>query len=182
MKSEQELIIELSERNCELLAPNWRESEIRVWKNQVVLDGKKIPLEFTAYHVSGPNQNVLFPSPIDEDLPDINLGGVFFSTSRGDLEYYLGGAEKSMVYFADLRKSSGKVQVDYKSKVLFADEIRDAVYLFKEQEKKEDYVRAVVEDWIQRYTIPLNPNRVSRIKNSGYYVILDSPILVKKNQ
>jgi hypothetical protein len=170
----------LSERNLELLDNNWHEEGKIITRNSAVIDGRKIQLEYVAFHVGSPNQKILAPAYV-EDKPEFTLGRVFFSTSFKDLEQYFQFGENSMVYFSDLGKVSGRVQKVYKHKTLFRDDIAEKIADYRQGKCLDKDVIDEIENWNRKYTIPFNPTRISRYKNSGDYVLLDSPVKVSIN-
>jgi len=176
---ESELVAHLSQSNLQRLNRHWREERHVYSRNVAYLDGRNIPLERIAYHVGIPNQKVLTASFLTEKLPEVNLGGVFFSTSLGDLEFYLEEDKDAMVYFADLKEAMGRVQIVYKHKVMFQDDIRVVIGKLLDDKASKQDLQEARNTWLRKYTQPLNPNRSSRIKNRGDYVILDAPIIVK---
>ncbi|MBI4141684.1 hypothetical protein HY484_02040 [Candidatus Woesearchaeota archaeon] len=177
--SPEDFILELCAKNREILRQNWKSYNGTEHHNTVFLEASGIPFEFLAFHVGTPNQQLLVPSKIDDACGDLSFGHVFFSTSLEDLKFYLDS--DSMVYFADLRRiGEARAQKVYKSGVLFQDDLCRIVEEYKKGRELSAKVEEAVEDWMRKYTIPFNPERIAGYKTAGDYILIRGPILVTK--
>jgi hypothetical protein len=179
-------IYQLSERNLSILNSTWAEYAGANHKNVALLDGREISPEFLAYHVGGGNQELLIARHFNH--PRFSLNHVFFSSDTPELEFYLNthvedfldSDSKNMVYFIDLRTVAGRVQINYKSRVIFQDEIATAESEFSEGSMCSNDLVAVFDEWLSKNTIAFNPTRLGRLshKNKGDYILVRSPIKV----
>ena len=182
MANERERVILLSERNRRL-CQEFQPADLKNYKNLVFLDGREIPPEYVAYHVAARNQKVLVPGQLIPGVGDLSLGGVFFSTSLDDLDFYSDAENEECVYFLDLRRVvSARVQKCYAPSVLFEDGIREQMDAYNLGEGSIKGIKDKMGEWLMKYTLPFNPLKVERYKRRGYYIIADAPIKVLESQ
>ena len=179
-ESLQEYVKIISDRNSKMLDKSWKEDNYFKPVNNVYLRGENIPFEFLGFHVGDPNQNKLIPGGVNEDLKELNLGHVFFSTTIKDLEYYLEGKEnKRMVYFADFREVyEARVQKNYSSRAIFLDDVLKTFSSYKKGEKTKEDIERSLDFWLKRNTGNFDKNNIDLYKKNNDYILLKAPIKV----
>lgn len=177
----EDFILKLCAENRTRLRPDWKEPAGTDYYNTVFLEASGIPFDFLAFHVGPLNQQLLTPAGLGEACGKLNFGHVFFSTAIDDLKFYLNQDQETMTYFTDLRRvGEARVQTTYKSKVLFQDDLCKILDEHKKGRVLLEEVEEVIEDWMRKYTVPFNLERIPAYKKAGNYVLIRAPIKVNR--